>query len=128
MALVSVYGTLRQGQGNYERLLSQYGDPLSTERTEEEFTMESLGGFPALIPGNSSAVIELYDVDEDTMRRLDMLEGYPTFYDRKLISTSLGDAWIYFMEESHGSWERPIIESGDWVEYTVGKVGGDGAW
>ena len=114
MSLVAVYGTLRQGQGNYHRLLSQY-EMITLERTEEEWEMHSLGGFPAIIPGFQNIVIEIFDVDRTTMDALDRLEGYPNFYDRRQITTSLGDAWIYFQHEL--SWDEDPIPDGDWVKH-----------
>ena len=115
MNLVAVYGTLRKGNGNYERLLSQY-ETLNTELSKPIFEMHSLGGFPALIEGDKRVVIELYNVDDETFARLDRLEGYPNFYDRKQIITSHGDTWIYFQHElSWGS--EGIIENGDWNKH-----------
>ena len=115
--LVAVYGSLRSGQPNH-RLLTQY-ETLSTERSVPEFTMISLGGFPGLIAGRSAVVLELYEVDSDTMQQLDWLEGYPDFYNRRIIDTSRGDAWVYFLADPdlHRYRNQEVVESGDWNEH-----------
>ena len=118
--LVSVYGSLRKKQSNYEYHLSN-----STYKgaftTEPEYTMHSLSYYPALkLNGNHSIVMEVYEVDEETLKNLNRLEGYypgekSTFYDRIEIDTPWGKAftYIYVNELSKDS----IVESGDWVAY-----------
>jgi gamma-glutamylcyclotransferase (GGCT)/AIG2-like uncharacterized protein YtfP len=114
MTTVAVYGSLRKGFGNHR--LVEDSTYLGTDYTYPEFTMYSMGGFPYVMhEGNTSMVVELYDVDDNVMARLDRLEGYPTFYDRKQIPTSQGDAWIYFMHTAYRGTEE--VESGDWGKY-----------
>ena len=116
--LVAVYGSLRGGLSNHCVLND------STLKGEERVTgwdMFSLGGFPAIIKGDGDITIEVYEVhDKYTADGLDMLEGYPSFYDRKLIDTTLGKAWIYFQNSppSHSK-----VDSGDWKEYLQSKNG-----
>jgi len=113
--LVAVYGSLRVGQGNH-RIIAEY-EPLSREWSVPEFTMHNLGGFPALVAGKNTVLLELYKVDDDTFAQLDILEGYPHFYNRRQVRTSLGDAWVYFIEDldhSHG-----VVDSGDWSEFLI---------
>jgi gamma-glutamylcyclotransferase (GGCT)/AIG2-like uncharacterized protein YtfP len=114
MNKVAVYGSLRQGFGNNRWLAdSKY---LTTEVTSPDYEMYSLGGFPFIMPDGKTAItIEVYEVDEQVMNRLDQLEGYPTFYDRKQIETTQGDAWIYFMYSRYRGAE--LVESGDWKEF-----------
>lgn len=115
MTLVAVYGSLREGEGNH-RLLDGC-DLLSRELSVDEFTMHSLGGFPALTAGKSSVVIELYNVNEETFARLDRLEGYPTFYNRREIPTSRGNAWVYYMATIPKRDNIKVVAGGDWSEY-----------
>jgi len=117
---VFVYGTLKRG--HYNHCLLKNAKFLGEATLGGEFDMYSLGSFPALVPcdGEESPKIhgEVYEVDEETLRRLDRLEGYEEhgegFYDRALFGTSLGvDAWVYFMHDvpedayyiSTGKWE-----------------------
>jgi len=118
--LVGVYGSLRSGMSNHQYYLSnsEYKGIFSTE---PEYTLHSLSYYPGLkLNGNTSVVMEVYEVDEETLNTLNRLEGYrpnekSTFYDRIEINTPWGKAftYIYVNELSKDS----IVESGDWCEY-----------
>jgi gamma-glutamylcyclotransferase (GGCT)/AIG2-like uncharacterized protein YtfP len=42
--------------------------------------MHDLGAFPAIVPGGATPIAgEVYELDADTLRALDHLEGYPQF-------------------------------------------------
>ena len=108
--IVAVYGSLKQGHGNH-RLL---GDSacLGVTRTRPEYTLYNLGAFPAVgLNGNTAVQVEVYKVDEDVFSRLDMLEGYPAFYNRKRIDTEYGESWMYYLEECNG---YDVVEGGVW--------------
>jgi gamma-glutamylaminecyclotransferase len=117
--LYAVYGTLRKGFGNHRLLDNEHCELLGTVKTEPKFKMVSLGGFPGVIPdeGTQSVVVEIYRVNsKEVEKRLDWLEGYPSFYQKTEIETQWGTANMYILsEEKYGS--RPIVESGDWKEY-----------
>ena len=74
---VAVYGTLKKGRGNHGLLsTSQFlGDGLI-----HGYDMYSVhGGFPCIVPSKSGegiCKVEVYEVNEETLARLDMLEGY----------------------------------------------------
>lgn len=121
MNTVAVYGSLRSGMGNHVLL----------EHVQEHKTgviagydMYSCGGFPAIVPAKDGAVaVEVYEVDDATLRRLDQLEGYSNgyngFYDRTTERVVLDDgdvaeAYVYFMHEAPSSIR---VESGDWKEF-----------
>ena len=118
--LVAVYGSLRSGMGNHQYYLSD-SEYKGTFSTEPEYTLHSLQWYPGLkLNGNTSIVMEVYEVDEETLKNLNRLEGYypgekSTFYDRIEINTPWGKAftYIYVNELSKES----IVESGDWVMY-----------
>ena len=115
--LVAVYGSLREGFGN-NRLLGG-SKKISTEVLEGEYTMLDLGAFPGVIlEGETPITIEVYEVDEPTFQSLDMLEGYPSFYNRDLFKTSVGEAWMYFLEGREG-WSNSYVPSGDWTKREV---------
>jgi gamma-glutamylcyclotransferase (GGCT)/AIG2-like uncharacterized protein YtfP len=91
---VLVYGSLKKGFGNHPILRdSEYLGEAQT--LDSKYSMISLGGFPGLIDGNHRIEGELYEVDEDTFHRLDMLEGNGSFYQRYEVETSSGVAWMY---------------------------------
>lgn len=107
---VFVYGTLKKGYGNH--ILLEESKYLGKYNTEPEFTMHSLRAFPAVLPfGNTSIKGEVYEVDSDTFKRLDRLEGYPSLYERIQIPTEYGDAWVYIMNSVR---DINVVESGEW--------------
>lgn len=109
---VFVYGTLRRGESNHGLLVrSQYlGDFI----TDEQFQLFDLGPYPAAIKGNQTLVGEVYLVDEETMKQLDILESYPVEYGRELIHTPYGSAWIYLYQNTHSL--HKVVDSGDWCQ------------
>ena len=127
MNKVFVYGSLRQGYVNHGLLR------LNESASETRFLglhtipaghrMVSLGAFPGVLEAdvdNSTPVTgEVYEVNDSVFQRLDWLEGYPNFYNRKVIPTEYGDSWIYFLEDRDGErYDRyPSVASGDWATY-----------
>lgn len=107
---VAVYGSLKKGRGNH-RLLED-STYIGATRTAPEWTMYSMYAFPGIVPdGDTPILIEVYDVGEHTFSRLDMLEGYPSFYNRRQIDTEFGEAWIYYLNECDSG---EIVETGVW--------------
>jgi gamma-glutamylaminecyclotransferase len=99
--LVFVYGSLKQGFGNHHFLRT--ATLLEATRTgSRAFRMESMGGFPAVVKNGSYAIEgELYEVDDETLRNLDRLEGNGRFYNRELVFLSSGHtAWMYLLMPS----------------------------
>ena len=109
---VLVYGTLRQGESNYHLLTdSQF---LGNVVIQAQFQLFDLGPYPAAIKGDQDLVVEVYFVDDDTMKQLDILEGYPHEYDRELVTTPHGQAWIYLYQNK--CLLTKTIPSGDWCQ------------
>jgi gamma-glutamylcyclotransferase (GGCT)/AIG2-like uncharacterized protein YtfP len=111
--LVAVYGSLRKGMGNHRVLERNDAQLLSTERVKG-FKMFSLGAYPFICHGDGEITIEVYSVPITGMVDLDRLEGYPSFYDREMIETSKGKAWVYFIDDRDG---RVPVPDGDWVAF-----------
>ena len=117
---VFFYGTLRSGQSNH-RIVEGRAELLG-EATYNQAVMYSLGAFPALclIDEITDMPIkgEVFRVtSEDLPQRLDYLEGYPSFYDRKEVSVLLQykptTAWVYYLRGK--VLDEPVIKSGDWL-------------
>ena len=121
MTKIGVYGTLRKKFGNWSWALNC--EPLSTETVNIPFKMISLGGFPGLVPSkeNHDIVIEIYEVDDHQYKAIERLEGYPRFYQKALISTSMGEIEVYVLNDKEYQ-NYPVVESGDWKEYKTKKV------
>jgi gamma-glutamylaminecyclotransferase len=119
MHIVAVYGSLRRGFGNH-RLLegSTY---LGEAMSPAEYTMLHLGGFPGIVRGGETAIkVELYEVDDDTLYRLDRLESHPSWYCRQDETFTLADgtqveAGVYVLPSSYNEGGRfAMVTSGDW--------------
>ena len=77
--LVSVYGSLRNKQSNYEYYLSS-SIYKGTFSTEPEYTLHSLSFYPGLkLNGTTSIVMEVYEVDENTLSSSDFNAESKTF-------------------------------------------------
>jgi gamma-glutamylcyclotransferase (GGCT)/AIG2-like uncharacterized protein YtfP len=55
-------------------------------------------------PGTNTFGV-LWELDDDQLASLDIREGYPTYYDRKIVTVESGgrsyDAWMYYMTPGH---------------------------
>jgi gamma-glutamylcyclotransferase (GGCT)/AIG2-like uncharacterized protein YtfP len=72
-SVLFVYGTLRKGSSNHERLEgARFAGACSTA---SEYDITHSAGYPALVPGSRAVAGELYDVDETLLSRLDAFEG-----------------------------------------------------
>jgi len=107
MTKVAVYGTLKKGHPNQRVMERAKGKYLGRCRLDN-WDMVNLGPFPAITPGNRSVEVEVYGVED--IEPLDILEGYPHFYDRTEVKTEFGSAWVYFQDNITGE----VIEDGVW--------------
>lgn len=121
MALkIAVYGSLRQNMGNHR--LIESAKKIATETVSLPFVMFDLGGFPGLVPvnENNDMVVEVYEVSPDIYKRVERLEGYPSFYDRQVIETTVGAADIYYLPRG-SEWHRGQVTkfngAFDWVKH-----------
>lgn len=111
---VAVYGSLKKGFHN--DIFLDTSELKGIDETLSEYTMYSMGGsFPCITEeGDTSISIEVYEVDEGVFERLDMLEGYPLFYNRKEIDTKWGQAWIYYVKDKSYLGDLNRVDSGRW--------------
>lgn len=118
MKKIGVYGSLRAGMYNHDLLNNS--QLVETKTVSVPFKMVSFGMYPALIPDeqNHNVVFEIYNVDNEVYSNVEILEGYPDFY-QKALQTNDGFEYYFvpdvdryyrsrFMDEEHIS---------DWVEY-----------
>lgn len=103
--LVFVYGTL-MSKANTIRSLSKFGADAEfvsdTMTSSSSFEMLDLGHFPGVIDSASGNRVagELWRVTNRVFKEMDIIEGYPDFYTRKMIPTDHGIAWMYYLPES----------------------------
>lgn len=120
---IAVYGSLRRGMGNHR--LIEDSEFLETAIIHLPYRMISLGGFPGLVPINEDEdlvpiTVEFYKVNADVNKRVEMLEGYPTFYDKYWFDRNFGgdneEVCIYVLPGERYS-SNNIVSSGDWVDF-----------
>lgn len=126
---VFVYGTLRPGQPNWERLLARRAQRVVTGRLPGVVLLDC-GHYPAGVerPGAVAAIGEVVwirpTVWSEVLAALDHLEGYDPadadrLYDRvvRSVQTMEGpvDCWVYLAGRMLNASARPVVTGGDWV-------------
>lgn len=117
---IFVYGTLRRTDVRNSQL--DNSKFLGNYKSIPKYTMYSLGAFPCIVFGGKTSIIgELYEVDDYTLSRLDLIEGHPSFYTRmpiELLDDNMKplsvNAQAYFIVNDEPT-SKPI-KSGDWLE------------
>ncbi|EER01119.1 Troponin C-akin-1 protein, putative [Perkinsus marinus ATCC 50983] len=118
--LVFVYGTLKRGFYNWERYLRPElgAEFIATAETVEKYPLviEGTYGIPFLI--NQEGIGhniqgEIFAVTRPCLQSLDLLEGYPQWYDRHLIPLKCSDGRLRYasvytrnLDESPMDWEK----------------------
>jgi gamma-glutamylcyclotransferase (GGCT)/AIG2-like uncharacterized protein YtfP len=122
--LVFVYGTLRRG--GVRAMPDLFPGSKLVGDAKLSGRLYDLGAYPGLMLDEAAPPVfgELYEVDDDTLRKLDDIEA-PAHYVRKRVEVSSGDqrtaCWVYEPDFSLYP-ERTLIASGDWTEYARTKT------
>ena len=88
-----------------------------TARTKPRFELVSLGPYPAMVAGGTTAVLgEVYEVDQETLAKIDLLEGHPHHYRRELVRLEDGEEVLAYLLPRDKAEGLPRIESGDWKD------------
>ena len=116
---VFVYGTLMNGETNHHYLENS---KFSGMATIEGYEMYSMGGYPAIIDGNSLIMGELYQVPNTDMPSIDMLEGEGSLYIKRCetVTDSKGKssfAFIYVYNRECSDLERISAWNREYVWY-----------
>lgn len=113
---VFVYGTLRRGELNAGLMADARF--IRAAHTPPAYTLFALDGHPGLGAGGTTAVVgEVYEVDAQTLARLDALEEHPTWYERRAIALADGEAVDTYLLPPRFTAGRSIIAHGDWVRW-----------
>jgi len=75
MTTIFVYGTLMQGMRNHLHL--EKAKLIGPAKTKPEFELMYNGSVPAARPGSENVVGEVYEVDDETLKNLDVVEEVP---------------------------------------------------
>ena len=122
--LVFVYGTLRRGGAG--SMSNRFPDSKFIADAKASGRLYDLGAYPGLLLDESGSTVtgEVYEVDDETLSRLDDFEATSNYL-RKQVDVSLGEhrkaCWTYEPDPEFYS-PRTLITSGDWVEYAKTKT------
>ncbi|MBA3247259.1 MAG: gamma-glutamylcyclotransferase [Pyrinomonadaceae bacterium] len=122
--LVFVYGTLRRGGLRAMPMIFPAATFIDTATVQGR--LYDFGTYPGLLldESNSSVVGEVYEVDDETLNKLDAIEA-DSHYWRKQVELSVGGrrqiGWVYVYNPQFYS-RLILIESGDWIEYAKTKT------
>jgi gamma-glutamylcyclotransferase (GGCT)/AIG2-like uncharacterized protein YtfP len=93
-----LYGTLKSGQSNHEKLAGQ--EFLGEATTLPLYRLFGLGWHPGLVQSEQGVEVqgELWQVDHATLKALDEYEGVPHWFIRQpiAIKDKVGDIEAYF--------------------------------
>lgn len=114
---IFVYGTLKRGFYNHDLL--ENAEFVCEAITKEKYPMVNTEGyFPYLINNKGLGHYiqgEVYKIDEIILATLDILESYPSHYDRRQIQVvSLGielTAIVYFLKDEIDYQNLQLLES-----------------
>lgn len=96
--LVFVYGTLKIGYSNHNRMNEAKGSFVGISKVKG-FGCINTPWFPYAVKSPRREIRgEVFEVPENNLYILDRLEGYPILYNRVQIETDYGIAWIYYSE------------------------------
>ena len=128
---VFVYGSLRRG--NAGAMSVRFPDATYVGAGKVRGSLYDLGAYPGLVLDGAASVVagEVYEVDDDTLSRLDKFE-LTSDYNRKQVEVEHGsermDCWIYVPErDAEFFTDCELIESGDWIEHVGSRRAGTGA-
>ena len=122
--LVFIYGTLRRGSARAMSI--RFPGSRFVADAKVSGSLFDLGVYPGLLleESNSMVIGEVYEVDNETLSKLDDFES-SSHYWRKQVKISLGThskkCWIYAPNPEAFS-RRTLITSGDWIEYAKTKT------
>ncbi len=115
-SLVAVYGSLKKGFYNHHHLSgAEFIGEGGTDSIYEMYKIQR--SYPGVTDGESKIQVEVYAVTESELRRLDRLEGHPSFYKRETANITLNNgekisAFVYKLPRSYKS-ENSLVLSED---------------
>lgn len=122
---IAAYGTLMSGFHNNHLL----DGAVKLDDAVGAFhgTMVTQGFFPFFTVEEPDAkpVVEIYEIDDDTLENVDGLEGHPDWYKREQRTFILSNgekvrAWIYIMPDPTSAlvMKSELVPNGDWRAFT----------
>ena len=111
--LLAVYGTLKENFPNYFYYLNPR-KPIFRGLVQLPYQMHSDGGFPLLFPSvkTNKIHIEVFEVPQKTIEKIDKLEGVPVFYSRERVFLEELDSEVFLYVVVNREPFGELIESG----------------
>ena len=117
---VFVYGTLLKGNSNHDVYLK---DALFLGKARaENFALYSFGAYPGAVPEKGEAVLgEVYEIDESTLEKLDVLEEEVELYLRQKTRVvfengTAREAYIYVYNDMVSADQKVSLLEQPWKE------------
>ena len=114
--LVAVYGSLKEGYKNNRRFLNGL-HPLHALFVEIPFRMYEGDAYPMIVSSLSDhpIFVEVFEVDADTLEKLDGLEALYNYHCETILLTELErETELYVFSEPDPPPEFTTVESGKW--------------
>ena len=111
--LLAVYGTLKENFPNYFYYLNPLV-PIFRGLVEIPYEMYSNGGFPLLFSSNGikKIYVEIFEVTDKILRKIDRLEGVPHLYTRASIWLEEVSANVFLYVIANREPTGELIEDG----------------
>ena len=114
--LVFVYGTLKRRFGNHSVMVEAGGKFVGTAMIEG-YAAINVPWFPYAIKKDGSRLKgEVFFVDSEGLKMLDLLEGYPSHYNRTVTNTPYGLAWVYHTERDMAVNIKKFGFTEEWID------------
>lgn len=113
---IAVYGTLRKGGQLHHSYMKKA--KLLGKEVLSGYQMYSLGAYPYVIRGSGDITVEVYDVKPALYERLEKMET-TVGYDVAMVTTSHGDAALFYMSPLAHERLQQRIFNGDWLQHAA---------
>ena len=113
---VAVYGTLKRGFENYERLLP--GErPVLVTLAQLPYRLYAGAEYPMLVPDDTlgPVALEIYQVGEDKLRELDALEAPYGYRRESVYLESLGEDVEIYVHPAPAPEGFELVPDGEWM-------------
>ncbi len=104
-----VYGSLKKGFGNHGKLNKT---PLFEGILKGFILLTSHNFYPAITEGLGMVEGEVYEITDEQLRIIDILESHPTYYQRRTVTVLDKDH-----QQAHQVFTYVIVNTSSWRPY-----------
>lgn len=115
MKRIAVYGTLKEGFNAHSILKEMGAEFIKKGFFEVPYRMFHTGYFPVLLKDTklNDICFEIYNIDDDTEKALDIYEGYPDLFNKDVLDIDGVETTIYIGGESFNNNNYREIKDGN---------------